>query len=199
MRDEFDEPELRPIWSFARDPDDADWSLQTRPGWLQLMGSASTLSDEGSVAFVGRRQQHFIFTVRAVLDFEPSRDGEEAGLVARMNERHHYEIGVACVAGQRRVLVRLRVGDIERVDTVAVPDTGGLVLQVAADETRYRFSWSSPGGAPVEISSAETRYLSSEVAGGFTGVFLGMYATGSGHRSSTPASWDWFEYDPGSS
>jgi alpha-N-arabinofuranosidase len=41
-----------------------------------------------------------------------------------------------------------------------------------------------------------TRDLSSEKAGGFTGVFLGLYATGNGQKSARPADFDWFEYRP---
>jgi len=40
------------------------------------------------------------------------------------------------------------------------------------------------------------RYLSSEVAGGFTGVYFGLYATGSGQPASAPAHFDWFDYEP---
>jgi alpha-N-arabinofuranosidase len=40
------------------------------------------------------------------------------------------------------------------------------------------------------------RYLSSEVAGGFTGVYAGLYATGNGQPASTPAHFDWFDYEP---
>ncbi len=32
------------------------------------------------------------------------------------------------------------------------------------------------------------------VVGSFTGVYLGMYATGNGKASSAPADFDWFEY-----
>jgi xylan 1,4-beta-xylosidase len=39
-------------------------------------------------------------------------------------------------------------------------------------------------------------YLSTEVAQGFTGVYLGMYATGNGKLSAAPAFFDWFEYTP---
>ncbi|MFW5980931.1 MAG: glycoside hydrolase family 43 protein, partial [Halanaerobiaceae bacterium] len=45
-----------------------------------------------------------------------------------------------------------------------------------------------------EMDDGETRYLSSEVAGGFTGVYLAMYATGNGEETSVPADFDWFEY-----
>ena len=40
------------------------------------------------------------------------------------------------------------------------------------------------------------RYLSSEVAGGFRGVYVGLYATGNGQPATAPAHFDWFDYDP---
>jgi len=40
----------------------------------------------------------------------------------------------------------------------------------------------------------ESKYLSSEVAGGFTGVYLGMFAEGNGKSKTSPAYFDWFEY-----
>jgi hypothetical protein len=39
-----------------------------------------------------------------------------------------------------------------------------------------------------------TRDLSSETIGGFTGVYVGMYATGNGRKSTHPADFDRFEY-----
>jgi alpha-N-arabinofuranosidase len=41
----------------------------------------------------------------------------------------------------------------------------------------------------------ENRYLSSEVAGGFTGVYTGMFASGNGKSSLAPAFFDWFDYE----
>jgi len=39
-----------------------------------------------------------------------------------------------------------------------------------------------------------SRYLSSETVGGFTGVYVGLYATGNGKAYSANADYDWFEY-----
>jgi alpha-N-arabinofuranosidase len=36
--------------------------------------------------------------------------------------------------------------------------------------------------------------LSREIAGRFSGSYVGMYASGSGKESSATASFDWFEY-----
>jgi alpha-N-arabinofuranosidase len=62
-------------------------------------------------------------------------------------------------------------------------------------ELVYSFSY-LPAGATgfIPLGSMESRYLSSEVAGGFTGVYLGMFASGNGKNSVSPAYFDWFEY-----
>jgi alpha-N-arabinofuranosidase len=44
------------------------------------------------------------------------------------------------------------------------------------------------------LGEGETRYLSTEVAGGFTGVYFAMYATGNGAPCRNAADFDWFDY-----
>jgi xylan 1,4-beta-xylosidase len=44
------------------------------------------------------------------------------------------------------------------------------------------------------LATGETRYLATEVAGGFTGVYFALYATGNGNASKSPAFFDWFDY-----
>lgn len=39
-------------------------------------------------------------------------------------------------------------------------------------------------------------FISKEIAGVFTGVFFGMYATGNGKAANTPAHFDYFNYVP---
>ena len=46
----------------------------------------------------------------------------------------------------------------------------------------------------VTNADGETRYLSTEVGGKYTGVYLAMYVTGNGRFCSVPADFDWFEY-----
>jgi xylan 1,4-beta-xylosidase len=44
------------------------------------------------------------------------------------------------------------------------------------------------------LGEGETRYLSTEVAGGFTGVYIAMYSSGNGAPCRHPADFDWFDY-----
>ncbi|MCD6334392.1 MAG: glycoside hydrolase family 43 protein [Candidatus Latescibacteria bacterium] len=196
IRDDFDEPELRFCWNFLRNPHDEDWSLSERPGWLQLDGSVFGLDDLDSPAFVGRRQQHFDCEVSTLLDFNPQRDREEAGLTVRMNEQNHYEIAIARFEDERCVFVRRRIAGLSVVVAREKIGPGPVKLNIKADRHMYSFSCGIGDREPENLAQGETRYLSSEIAGGFTGVYLGLYATGNGKRSTTPAYFDWFDYNP---
>ncbi|MEO8611469.1 MAG: glycoside hydrolase family 43 protein [Chloroflexota bacterium] len=195
-RDDFDKPILRFCWNFLRNPYPEDWSLSERPGWLRLKGSAVTLNASDSPAFVGRRQQHFACRAAALLDFSPQKTGDEAGLTILMNENHHYEIGITVRDGARWVFVRRRIGDL-MAEVAGEPIPAGLVeLQIQADVEHYTFSYVSGDQPPRTMLTCSARYLSSEVAGGFTGVYIGMYATGNGKTAASPADFDWFDYKP---
>jgi xylan 1,4-beta-xylosidase len=194
---------LGPEWSYLRNPTVASYSTQARPGWLTLRGTATTLAEAASPTWVGRRQEHMAVRAATLLDFVPSRDGEEAGLSLYMNPEHRYEVAIGRADGRRQVFVRQRIGKALEAVTASSPvdASSPLVLQVEATPTEYRFSFAAaPAGdaAPAlrSLGSAEVRYLSSEVAGGFTGVFFALYATGNGRPAGAEAHFDWFDYEP---
>jgi xylan 1,4-beta-xylosidase len=195
-RDDFDEPQLRLSWNFLRNPNAADYSLTERPGWLRLVGSALNLEAVGSPTLIGRRQQHFDCQVRTLVDFEPQAEGEEAGLTVRMNEQHHYEIAITRLEGERQVILRRRIGSLVAIVQRAPIESGPVILEIKADRNRYYFSCGLEGQVANLLGTGETRYLSTEVATGFTGVYFALYATGNGRRSTTLAFFDWFDYLP---
>lgn len=196
LRDDFDHPTLSPYWNFVRTPHDGDWSLTERPGWLRLACTPMTL-DDPAPAFVGRRQEHMTCSVRARLDFTPQSEGDEAGVTVLMNAQHHYEIAVvARQSGGRALLVRRRIGTLSAlVAQHDLPD-GPIDITIDATPAAYAFGWMPSSGACEILAAGETRYLATETAGGFTGVYIGLYATGQGRHSSTVADFDWFQYIP---
>jgi alpha-N-arabinofuranosidase len=128
----------------------------------------------------------------------PTAEGEEAGLVLYRHPRHRYELGVRRSSGRREVFVRQTIGTrLSAVTATApAPDEGPLVLQVEAEPEEYTLSWGPAEGRLTRLDAAVTRYLSSEVAGGFVGTYVGLYATGTGRAAGSPAAFDWFEYEP---
>jgi alpha-N-arabinofuranosidase len=198
-RTSFDTP-LGPEWNYLRNPAASSYSLDARPGWLTLRGEAISLGAAASPTWVGRRQEHLAGRVTALVDFVPARDGEEAGISVYMNPDHRYEIGVAQANGRRQVFVRQRIGPHLEAITASAPLDGRepVVLQVESTPEEYSFSYGvamsgKPPVAKAPLGRAAARYLSSEVAGGFTGVYYGLYATGNGRPASALAHFDWFD------
>lgn len=194
-RDCFTEDHLAPYWNFKRNPDPATWSLGPEgQGGLVLRGNAVNLDELDSPAWIGRRQQHMHCLAKTRLQFEPGRDSDEAGLTIHMTEEHHFDLYATSRGGARVVEARLRIGPLMQVVGSAVPDVGPMDLSIEADPAHYRLIYSPSGREPVVLAEAETKFVSTEVASGFTGVYIAMYATGNGSPCSAPAMFEWFEY-----
>ena len=197
VRDDFDSDTLGLQWNFLRNPHEGDFSLTEHCGYLRLNGSAITISDQDSPAFVGRRQTDLAFRASTKLAFGPQHETEEAGLVLRGNDKNHFEVGVAKKDGKPRVFFKKTIdGKTSRLVQMEEIAMGDVILSVEGTPLSYRFFYQQGSGLRKELGSAATRELSSETIGGFTGVYVGMYATGNGMRSAVPADFNWFEYVP---
>jgi alpha-N-arabinofuranosidase len=193
-RDDFDGSSLGLAWNFLGNPDADAWSLTIGPSALRLIGNAARLDDGPPVVFVGRRQEHLECEVATLLDFVPDGDGEEAGLTVWMNPSHHYDLFVSRQDGQRYVAVRRRIGSLVAVVAREPIEDGAVTLMVRANPHGYTFGYTASQAEQQALASGEARYLSPEVAGGFTGVYFALYATGNGNASGAGAFFDWFDY-----
>jgi xylan 1,4-beta-xylosidase len=199
VRDDFDNSRLNLPWNFLRNPHAEDWSLTAKPGYLRLNGSKISFREKDSPAFICRRQTAFKIVASTKLDFTPVDSNEEAGLVIRGNDKNHYDFVITRHNAKRAVLFRAYLKDnVGKAEYKEIPD-GDIILRISATELEYKF-WVQKEGKPAElIAMAPTKDLSTEVIGGFTGVFIGMYASGNGTANTNPADFDWFDYeeDPG--
>jgi len=179
-RDTFTSPQLDGRWNTVRGPD---------PGVAVTHGRLTLRPPCAGRSFVGTRQLEVDCTARVQLLPLPEADDDECGLTVRMNDRHHYDLGVVRVDGAPAVRLRRRIGSLVH-DGPAFPVTQGPVtLEVTSTAWTYSFRFVGAGGGPdVLVGRAEAFYLSTEVAGGFTGVYIGPYAAGTGG-----ADVDWFE------
>jgi alpha-N-arabinofuranosidase len=204
VRDDFDGATLGPAWNFLRNPVRASYSTTERPGWLTLHGTGVSLEQDKGISptFVGRRQEHLRARVAARIDVAPGREGEEAGLVLYRAPHQRYELGVRKTSAGREVFVRQTVGTyLSTVTATALaPAQGPLVLEIVAEPNRYTFAWAPSAADRADLAThtnplgaAETRLLSTEVAGGFIGTYVGMYALAPGNPA--PAAFDWFDYE----
>jgi xylan 1,4-beta-xylosidase len=193
-RDDFTDTTLAPVWNFLRNPSPDDFSLDVRPGWLRMRCSQTTFfAGMGSPAFVGRRQRHFDCRVETLVELAPGSDGDEAGLVVLMNGAHHYEIAVKQIEGSPNLIVRRQIGSLSAIVFRRPLKSYSAMLSIVADSDWDTLSYAEVGEDPIEAARGETRYLSTEVAGGFIGVYFGLYAQAES-LSNGAAFFDYFIY-----
>jgi alpha-N-arabinofuranosidase len=70
-----------------------------------------------------------------------------------------------------------------------------VLLRIEGTPLQYIFHFADPANEQyMELGRLDTRYLSTEVAGGFTGVMIGLYASSNGQPSQAKVYYDWFDY-----
>jgi xylan 1,4-beta-xylosidase len=192
--DHFDAPALGPQWNFLRTPREAFWSLSERPGHLRLRLRPQTLAEPANPSFVGRRQQHINFSARAAMEFTPRSADECAGLALLQNDRYHFRFVVTLENGPAVVLIKREKGEEKILARQPVP-AGKIYFKITAAGQAYSFHIAADyeNWRPV-AEEVDGRILSTPVAGGFIGAYIGMYASGNGKPSANAADFDWFEY-----
>ena len=123
------------------------------------------------------------------------------GLTVLMNESYRCDLFVTQRAGKRSVVMRRRIGSVTVESALRAVADGALIFWIEADREWYDLGYCESdslgeSGSPVSMGRAETRHLSTEIAGGFTGVYFGLYATANHEARMTRAWFDWFEYRP---
>lgn len=125
------------------------------------------------ITSLGVRQRHFRLDAKITVDSAALPAGAEAGLAVFMSERCHYALGLQTRDGARVAVLTKRVLDLETHDT-SPPLAGGPVrLEIEATSTLYTFSVYDSADRRHLVGTGLSRLLGTEVAGGFTGVFLG--------------------------
>ena len=118
-----------------------------------------------------------------------------AGLVVFQHQRQHATLSLTADASgtPQVVLTAIEAGVATRLAATSVSDIE-VVLAVDSDESGYTFrvededTWTTLGGI-------ERPFFSTERAGGFVGVHLGLHGVG----DSGEALVRWFTYTPGAS
>lgn len=198
--DHFDEEKLRLDWAFLRTPRGGFWSLEERPGFLRLRLKPEALMDTAAnPAFVCRRQQHAGFAIRTAMEFLPLLEKDVAGIALLENENYQFRMEVSGTGGDRMItLVERRAGEDRQL---AARHLGGegkrLYMKVEAVGQSLRFAFAGRSEAWETLAEGvDATLLSVDVAGGFTGTMLGLYASSQGAASEGYADFDYFEYAP---
>ena len=134
------------------------------------------------------RQQHNHFEATAVMDYKPTLATELAGLVCYQSEAFNYVLGVTrkdrdnhivLVRNERKGQGREASTETTVLASEKIDVSKPLKLRVNAKGDEYRFSYAAGGSDDFKNlgGTVSGDILSTNLAGGFTGSLIGLYAT----------------------
>jgi alpha-N-arabinofuranosidase len=193
--DNFDYDKLDLRWNLLRTPREEFYSLTHRPGYLSLKLRPERITELANPSFVGRRQQHIEFTASTLMEFSPINENEVAGVVLLQSNEFNFSFVYTINDGEKVLrLIKCARGEEEILKELPI-SASRLYLKVEAHGQDYSFYYGeSSKEYKTLIENVDGRILSTDVAGGFVGTELGLYASSNGTSSNNTAYFDWFEY-----
>lgn len=183
-RYKFTEIEKMPYeWVYLCNPVMENYSLDQRG--LTLKATGTGLSDGGSPTFVAVRQQDIEFEASAYMSLTGAKTGSRAGITVYITESSHYDLVIMQDPdGKQTVRMHYDLGSISGNESTPVSFAPGefVTLTVKGEKDLYVFSCTI-NGKGYRLGQLDTRYLSTETAGGFTGITLGLFAEGEGEAT----------------
>lgn len=156
-------------WCYLRHPHEENYEFPDKK--LILHGTNITLDDVDSPTFIGIRQKDFKLTLSCDITIH---DGE-SGITFYMNENEHYDIAVRKNPAGCEAVLKLNIGGIKHIqNTVQLSDNKAKLI-VRSDNFTHNF-YVKTNNTEMYLGSGNTKYLSSEIAEGFTGVIIALYS-----------------------
>ncbi len=189
--DNFTAPALDYRWIAMRGPRENFISTSAKGG-LTIKPFAENIKALAPVSALFHRQQHSVFVAEVTMQYVPKSGNDLAGITCYQGEAFNYVFGVTKKDNDYYLVLarteRKRQAGLPRPNTPVITTLIGSVkvdvknpvrLQVIANQQdEYSFNYSIDGTHFKNVGGAVSGdILSTNVAGGFTGALIGLYAT----------------------
>ena len=175
--DNFTAPKLDYRWIGMRGPRE-DFITTSKNG-LNIKPFAVSIKAVAPVSALFQRQQHQHFTATTTMKFTPKSENELAGLTCYQSERFNYVFGITKKDKDFYILLeKTEKGQSKIIASAKIDVKMPVQLQVTAKGDEYKFNYSVDGVNFTNLGGIVSGdILSTNVAGGFTGSLIGLYAT----------------------
>ena len=155
-----------------------DFISRTNKG-LMITPGANNIKAEAPTSTLFHRQQHNNFMAQVTLDYKPKDNKELAGIVCYQRETSNYVFGVTKKDKDYYiVLERTEKGKSKVLDYKKINIKEPVTLQIVAEGDNYKFNYSQNEKDFINVGGVVSGdILSTNIAGGFTGNLIGLYAT----------------------
>ena len=183
FKDNFTANKLDYRWIGLRGPREKFITI-TKKG-LQINPFDTNIKDMKPTSTLFYRQQHNNFSLTTTIDYKPQSDKDLAGVTALQNEGSNYVFGITMKDKDYYVVLQKnqktkRDSPINStiIASAKIELKKPVQLQMKANGDNYEFAYSVNGTDFVNVGGTVSGdILSTDVAGGFTGCLLGLYAT----------------------
>jgi len=193
--DHFDTPQLNLKWNFRRVPLENTYSLTDRDGFLRLYLNPDVIRERGRCSLMGIRQTESDFEYNVSMKFSPEKEGAEAGVSMFQKDDNYINLTVYRESGDIRLKLAVNENrkDIEVIKNEILEDyNGGIVLKIDSRDQKYRYMYSLDNGHSFKTFAEKRADLI--LNHGYTGAYLGIYATSNGSPAKEYADFDWVNY-----
>ncbi len=199
--DDFNSEEIAMHWLALRKRDPAYINCKEESGVLRIYGGEPVTGD-GNVSMLLRRQISFSYeaSTRLVAHFDENEDA--AGLILFQNEQYNFRLQLV-LKGKIILLQLIKTQAGEDFTIAEEVMTGGrkvvpITLRVIAEHQKLRFEYGTDERSmQLLIDNIDASILSTEIAGGFVGTVVGMFAVSGGAYKERKfyTDFDWFHYE----
>lgn len=191
----FEDEQMSFEWNYIRLPELENYKLNERKGFLRLYLSDVTINQEKNPTFIGRRQQHKDILVETKMEFNPDRDGECAGLVVFQSPKCNYKF-IKVYNRDKEYIELIKCDNGVEITQGKMGITNPIVyMRIITEGQDYYFYYSTNNIEWFQIGDKQDgRILNSYYSGGFTGLYIGMYASSNGRKTTQYADFDYFKY-----
>ena len=177
FNDDLKKSQLDYRWIAMRGPRESFIS-STKNG-IKINPFSTNIKAKAPVSALFHRQQHASSETSVTLDFKPKSEKELAGITCYQSENFNYVFGITKKDKDFYiVLERTEKGNSTVIASEKISLSKNIQLQVSVVSDDYQFNYSLDGKNFKNLGGKVSGdILSTDVAGGFTGSLIGLYAT----------------------
>ncbi len=159
---------------YLRLPIYENYKIDSDTKTVEIKGHGDFLGTCGQASFVGMRQEEHVGKMEATVFVDSMEENQEAGITAYLTEKDFYASYIRKSNGKIFAGTKLVIGGHCVPGKEFLVDGKTVELKIQSDRDNYFLTASAEG--KVSESTGQTKFLSSEVACGFTGTILALYA-----------------------
>lgn len=158
---------------YIRCPDYGNYRINGNT--FELLGTTASLNSRENVTFIGDRQHEFNCTAEVEINTQNIGKSTKCGLTAYMDENDHYDLSVTRSDNGTVISGVIHVGGVPiKMNEITVSGDSAQ-LMIKAEAQMYFLYGKNDQLQWQQLAAMESKYLSSEVCEGFTGVIIGIF------------------------